>query len=858
MTWRGKNASQLVLTVLVLVCALILFAPAAEAAKRVALVIGNDTYETLPSLNNARADAKGMAEKLRGLGFDVILKLNASRRSFGRALAEFEGKAANAEVGLVFYAGHGIQAGGKNYLIPANAQIEVEEDLRYEGVDARDFLRTMKNAGTGLNIVIMDACRDNPLPKRTRSAARGLTVTAAPAGIKGTAIVYSAAPGQTAHDGPAGGHGVFTGELLRVLDRPGLSLEQVFKQTAIQVARATNNKQKPWINSSITGDFVFNPAAVSATAATAVRGTDREALFWQSIQNSKHAEDFQDYLARFPNGAFSSLARRRIVGLKLASLPPAFSVEEMEETYTALKTANVRSGPTTTSAKLGRLERGAQVEITGKTAIKGRPWWRVALADGKAGFVWGPLLGPAPDEVPKAPVDPQDLFAIVLPESGLTLGDWVLLAEGRLKAGEHVALLTEAGKLRRQYGRFQELDALLAKAVLGDVQARTGMNRVARAAMHHRRFGDLPGLKGELNEAATKVVEGLGVGSEDTARQSLVVLAKLETLAGPGLALLEKRAKAHHQLKEYDEAGVAYRAWLGKAGRRHSNRKKMALGLFKASKGEAAAPQLGKTFRDCDDCPEMIIIPPGQFRMGDLSGVGDSDEKPTHDVQISYSFAVGKFEVTRKEYAAFVDDTGRPVPLRGTGGLHETGCSFYENLPVDSNPAACLSWDDAKAYVHWLSGITAKVYRLLSETEWEYVARAGSRSLYSYGDSEDTLCSIGNGADLSSILMWRYKDCDDGYGDGTAPVGKFQANSFAIYDMHGNVSEWVEDCRKKNYRGVVDNGSAWINADCSHHHVRGGSWASGSVDLRSANRRALSSGHQDTDVGFRVARTLSR
>ena len=161
---------------------------ASFAAKRVAFVIGNDTYKTLPALNNAQADARGMAAKLRGLGFEVILKLDASSRDIGRSLAEFEGKATNAEVALVFYAGHGIQANGKNYLIPSNAEIEVEEDLELEGVASSLFLQKMKNAGANLNIVILDASRDNPLPKRSRSAARGLAVTPMPVGISGTAI----------------------------------------------------------------------------------------------------------------------------------------------------------------------------------------------------------------------------------------------------------------------------------------------------------------------------------------------------------------------------------------------------------------------------------------------------------------------------------------------------------------------------------------------------------------------------------------------------------------------------------------------------------------------------------------------
>ena len=170
----------------------------AHAAKRVALVIGNNTYATLPNLNNAKKDAEGIAAKLRGLGFDVILKTNAGSRTIGRALADFENRLAKADVALVFYAGHGIQANGKNHLIPSDANIEVEEDLRFGSVDSQEFLHAMNRAGTPLNIVIIDACRDNPLPHRTRSAAHGLAIPAAPAGIKGTAIVLF---GSTRTDG---------------------------------------------------------------------------------------------------------------------------------------------------------------------------------------------------------------------------------------------------------------------------------------------------------------------------------------------------------------------------------------------------------------------------------------------------------------------------------------------------------------------------------------------------------------------------------------------------------------------------------------------------------------------------------
>jgi hypothetical protein len=288
----------------------------AEAAKRVALVIGNDRYAGLPSLMNARTDAKGVAKKLEQLGFEVILRLDASSRDFSRALADFEGRLKSAEAGIVFYAGHGIQVEGMSYLVPSDARIEIEADLRFEGIRADEFLAAMERAGTPLSIVILDACRDNPLPRRSRYGARGLAVPIIPEGIKGTAVVYSAAPGQVAQDGPPGGHGVFTGELLKVLDRPNLPLEKVFKETAIKVSAATNGRQDPWIVSSVKGDFYFNetssdtPGSPSSTGAGGKFDVRRLDLsFWDTIKDSEDSDLFDAYLAKFPNGVFSAIAR---------------------------------------------------------------------------------------------------------------------------------------------------------------------------------------------------------------------------------------------------------------------------------------------------------------------------------------------------------------------------------------------------------------------------------------------------------------------------------------------------------------------------------------------------------------------
>ena len=216
----------------------------AQAERRVALVIGNDAYTALPKLANAGRDARDMAKKLSSLGFEVIARYNASERDMIRALRKFSARLTSGGTGLVFYAGHGIQADGRNYLIPSDAAIEYEGDLESEALDTNRILKAMKDAGNNLNILIMDACRDNPLPNSTRSTSRGLAITSVPNGAKGTAIIYAAGPGQTAQDGKPGQNGVFTGALLKYMDKPGWSLERVLKATSAQVLKDTNNKTK--------------------------------------------------------------------------------------------------------------------------------------------------------------------------------------------------------------------------------------------------------------------------------------------------------------------------------------------------------------------------------------------------------------------------------------------------------------------------------------------------------------------------------------------------------------------------------------------------------------------------------------
>ena len=230
--------------------------------------------------------------------------------------------------------------------------------------------------------------------------------------------------------------------------------------------------------------------------------------------------------------------------------------------------------------------------------------------------------------------------------------------------------------------------------------------------------------------------------------------------------------------------------------------------------------------------PEMVVIPGGRFRMGCVSGRGCADdERPVHEVRVE-SFEISKYEVTFEEYDRFTAATGRERADDSGWGRGR-------------RPVINVSWRDAVAYVEWLSAQTGNRYRLPSEAEWEYAVRAGTETAYSWGNE------IGrNRANCDG--------CGSQWDDRrTAPVGSFSPNAWGLHDMHGNVWEWVQDCRNGNYQGAPRDGSAWESGDRSRRVLRGGSWYARPGDLRAANRFTISSGLRFYDYGFRVARTLA-
>jgi PQQ-dependent catabolism-associated CXXCW motif protein len=283
--------------------------------QRVALVVGNSSYLIGP-LKNPVNDAEDMAKLLPTLGFRVILLRNATQQQMVEAINAFGQELRNGGVGLFYFAGHGVQSRGRNYLVPVNARIEAESQLEFDTVDANRVLAAMDDAGNRVNLVILDACRDNPFARSFRSASHGLAQMEA---AQGTYIAFATGPGSVAADG-TGRNGLYTQYLLQSLRQPISDIDKVFRRVTAEVARATGGKQVPWVSSSLTGDFSFRPDVAAPKAGSPAH--DR--AFWDSVKDSRSADELTAYLEQFPNGMFATLARARLKSL--ASAKPATQV----------------------------------------------------------------------------------------------------------------------------------------------------------------------------------------------------------------------------------------------------------------------------------------------------------------------------------------------------------------------------------------------------------------------------------------------------------------------------------------------------------------------------------------------------
>ncbi|MEO7386040.1 MAG: formylglycine-generating enzyme family protein [Gammaproteobacteria bacterium] len=279
--------------------------------------------------------------------------------------------------------------------------------------------------------------------------------------------------------------------------------------------------------------------------------------------------------------------------------------------------------------------------------------------------------------------------------------------------------------------------------------------------------------------------------------------------------------------------------------------------------------ETGAAFRDCPECPDLVVIPPGTFRMGADGGEEGRPEGPVRDITLRAAFAAGVTEVTQEQFAAFVVATRREMPggcriWDGSGWQTPADADWtnpgYGRVPFADEPVTCVSWLDARDYVAWLARSTGQSYRLLSEAEWEYVARAGTTGAYPWPGGDDNPCRAGNVFDTAgkrqNAFDWEPFACDDGYGQ-VAPVGSFASNAFGLKDMLGNLWEWTSDCYVAPYPpGPADGSPVTTAGDCAFRTVRGGSWIT-----RPSRQTVTFRGRDPEDAlysffGIRVARDL--
>jgi formylglycine-generating enzyme required for sulfatase activity len=748
-TYQMRVASAFV----VAICSMWLLSQPAFAEKRVALVFGNSAYQNVALLANPANDAGAMAAMLKGAGFDVVtLKRDLKANEMRRALRDFSDEVRDADVAIVYYAGHGVEIDGINYLIPVDAVLERDIDAYDEAIPLDRILAVVEPAKK-LRLIILDACRDNPFKsmKHTmaqRLVARGLSKIEPSS--PNTLIAYAAKAGSTAADGDEK-NSPFTTALVKYLPRPGLDLRKAFGFVRDDVLKVTHNRQEPFVYGSLGGDDVaLVPAAAPPQITPPVDPTAAARRDYELASQINVASAWDSFIGKYPSGFYTDLATAQRNKLRAAE---AAAAEEAR--LTAAKKSMEE-------AKAAAAEQ-ARVAAQAKAAQEAR------------------------------------------------------IAADQAKAAQDA-------KAAREREAFEKQKALEASKAEEAARA-----KAAAQAAHDK----------EIHVAA--------VTPEST---------KVET-AKVGNATKSEAAPA--------SSGCA------SASTRTATLTPRTMQPLSASEECALKPR--DVFRECENCPEMVMVPAGEVLMGsdrdDIDGgIAAANEGPQHKAVIKQPIAVGRFEVTRDQYAAFVTSSGYKtgdhcVTFENNKPEQRADRSFLNpGYAQDGNhPAVCVSWVNAKAYVDWLSRSTGKSYRLLSEAEFEYAARAGGHSRYGYGNDPGDLCKFANGADQSAKAAGLpanapYMNCKDGY-PFTAPVGSFAGNAFGLFDLIGNVWEWTEDCFYGDYATARLESASRSTEVCGSRTLRGGDWFSTEQSLRPAVRAKADPDAHNDDIGFRVVRTLT-
>ncbi len=744
--------------------------------KRVALVIGNSAYVNALPLKNPRNDAQAMSTVLARLGFDVISSIDLGRDAMEDKLVEFETAIGGASAAMLFYAGHGLQVKGHNYLIPVDADIRQEIQLKRRAFSLDELLDIMVRRARA-SLIFLDACRDNPFSRSLLSGMseeeqKRYTIRSGLAEVKasqGSFIAFATAPDNVAHDGK-GANSPFTEALVAHIEAPGVSVSDLMIEVRKDVLRATEGRQEPWDQSSLRERFCFKAPPVAEPVMPPQEPVKEtlppsepapfdpvqvELQWWERVKDRDNPALLTEFLQRYPQGAFAPLARDRLSELEWKRIKASRDAADFEAFIERWPGSRFE---TAARARLEALRRRAERNGGGIP-------WKMAAGVGAAAMVLvaGYTLWPAPDNPPPGPV-------VVEPQQST--------AEERAQAEDDKAFA--AAKSRGTKAAFE---AYIEK---------------------YRRHAD----EAKAQLAALKAAERRGK-----------------------VAVMVRTASGRDEEQ-----------W------------------FKPGEGKT------ETFRDCinrscTDSPEMVVVPAGSFMMGSPEDEKQRgrDESPQVKVTFRQPLAVGKFAVTRDEFEAFVTETSRKMD----GGCWTwDGSNWKQNADRSwrspgftqsgSHPVVCVNWQDAQDYAEWLSKKTGKTYRLLSEAVREYVARAGTETPFWWGTSITP-----DQANYDGNYVYEGGGEKGKYREATMPVKSFRPNPWGLYQVHGNVWDWTQDCWNDSHKGASSDGSVRTTGDCSLRVLRGGSWVYLPRYLRAAVRIRIQPGIRYVRFGFRVSRTLN-
>jgi formylglycine-generating enzyme required for sulfatase activity len=814
------------------------------AETRVALVIGVSAYQSVPRLNNPVNDARAIGESLQRLGFEVEELYDPDLRALTRGIRAFGLRAQNADVAVVYYAGHGVQVERENYLLPTDAHLERERDLLYEALPLANLLGEVSQASK-IGIVLLDACRNNPFIDRMSRgisvAGRALATTPGLARVdnvpRNTMVVMATKSDQIAEDG--GEHSPFAGALLAHFQIPGLELSLFFRSVRDAVLRATSNRQEPYVFSSLGAEpFYFyprppnHPPQIGPTTRLDVLDTAGPV----PLGIPRPVDPDQDPLTV------------RIVGLPLAGevrvdgrpvTPNAiFTVDKfMSATF---KADGKMQGPVGTLDIL--VEDGRGGTVTASLPI-------TVISSNHPPVVEGPRTVrayPTPLGI-ATPTDPDGNSLTVtiaaLPHGTVRNGSARLKVGDRLQPEDLAALsfvpepgvAGHAGALRYVVddgrGATAEGSVDVEVADPADIVSESRLwagvqekNDAAEVEAFLRLFPD-----SRFAEAARQRRDVLSRRRPDDARPPGAQAAAAPATPTPAMAAAKP---AHEVIAEPPpEAGKQFALLQSHPESAAPVASPLATVVLPPppSSASSARGAEAKMLKDCPDCPAMVRIPEGSFSMG--LGAREPEALPVHRVAVR-GFSLGQYPVTLGEWKVC---------------MAEGGCSFLPRMASadDRVPVHNLSWDDAQQYLSWLSRKTGHRYRLPSEAEWEYAARAGAAGRYWWGN------------EIGATVV-NCADCG-GRQDPHAPlpVDLFLPNAFGLSDLLGGVAQWTADCWFANYQGAPADGTARESRTCLKRVLRGGSFRAKRDDVTLTVRDSYDSSVRYFVNGFRVARDLN-